>query len=565
MINPTPISFKEDSHLGAELTAFAVLRVFPNVILLGGGINSLGFYYDFIFEKKLSASSIELIELQLHRIVKDALPIRSISMMRENAQAFFEHHGHYCLAERVGEFESNVVELLQIGDFYGLSPPLSLTSTAEVGAVKIVDWSVLSEDSIAEAGVVIRLQGVSRCNAQDLKKFLKKYQSFLKKNDHRLLGPQLRLFTFSSDKNCFDVIWHPKGMQLKEALIACWNRYRPVSFSISTPLLIQEELLKKNEHVFEPFSFQGASYVFRPSLQDQHFRYIERLSLSQELLPWRMVEQTAQFRPCPESQSWGLLSACSFHSMQMTICCMREQVLSELISSLHFIEQMITLFDFKAYWVLVSPRLKKVGDWRERESLQWLANAYQGRTQCNDGWGELREREGDAPSLELHIQDVLGRSWRIACLSVSALDASQRRFLIFQQFFESLDCFVGLLIEQTEGCFPFWLAPEQVRVIAIGQANHAYARQVVERLEEKQLRVNLDTRDLSLNVKIHEAEKENIPYLVLIGEQERVKKTVSVRLGGQSRQKQVEKQVDSLEEFLEEIYQKSLGSLADNE
>ena len=131
--------FIEQRYLAAEVLASVVWHLFPNVILGGGGINSLGFYYDFILEKPLTESMLELITVHLHRFIKEEHQVRSFSMMRENAQALFEHHGHFLLAELAGEEQSNILELVQIEDFYGLCPPGSLTSTEGIGHVKLFE------------------------------------------------------------------------------------------------------------------------------------------------------------------------------------------------------------------------------------------------------------------------------------------------------------------------------------------------------------------------------------------------------------------------------------------
>lgn len=585
----------EQQHLSAEVLALIVCRLFPNVILMGGGINSLGFYYDFIFSQSLTKNMFELIEVNMYRFAKEEHPVRSISMMRENAQALFEHHHHFLLAERVAEESLNIVDLVQIGEFYGICPPLTLTHSQEMGHVRLLDSLQFSQDIDGEEVVVTRLLGISRESARDLKQFLKKYDFFLRKKDHRILGPKLNFFSFpeqmssltpishkilkkSNDLSCdlhpnfsrfcekygLGVVWHPKGMQLRQILLNLLkNDLSQHAEEISTPVAAPQAFLGLDAQELEPFEFGGEEYRLRSSLLPQHLAFLRHISFEREELPRRVSEMTSFFRYIPESQRWGLFYQSSYFGEQTTICCLREQVVAELISSLHFIEQIITIFDFEAQWYLVASRQKLTKGRQESESLNWLKRAIETEHRLFLFSPEIQEEEGgEGARLELRIRDVMGREWPISRLgvvkpveNVHLVDQPNEKMVVLtRQVWESLDCFIALLIEHYEGKFPFWLAPEQVRVMAIGKANQNYAKQVAQRLQQVGLRVKLDLRQTKLSLRIHEAEKEHVPYLVLVGEQERVKQTISVRIAEKFNQNQ---SID-IETFLSKINQASL-------
>lgn len=556
-------------YLAAELLASVVWRLFPNVVLVGGGVNSLGFYYDFILENPLTENMLELIEVHLHRFIKEDHSIRSLSMMRENAQTLFEYHQHFFLAERAGKECSNILDLVQIEDFYGLCPPLSLTSTQDVGYVKLLESKELTKVIQNEEVHITRLVGTTQKSAKNLKSFVKNYELFLKKKDHRSIGPKLNLFSFCEQMGNLGVVWHHKGLQLRSLLQEWLNKQLPENRQhVATPIAVRQEFLASDVQLLKPFLYDEHDYCLRSSPLRQHLTCLQTFPLDFENLPWTITEHALVYRYYSESEWWGLLCTSAYLTDYTTICCSKEQVVSELISSLHFIEQIITIFGFKGQWHLIASRQKSPKDRREQEAIEWIRQAVESSSLSYSFFPELLEEErGEGPRLELRIQDVIGREWSASTLTLvpdamgvrsdlgQRLEEQLSLVIMTRQIWGSLDRFIALLIEQYEGVFPFWLAPEQVRVIAIGEANRAYARQVSRTLQKKGLRVGLDVRQAKLGIRVHEAEKENVPYLVLLGEQERIKQKITVRAAGRFNQNE---SVD-LEAFLNKLYQESLS------
>jgi threonyl-tRNA synthetase len=459
---------------------------------------------------------------------------------------------------------------LQLDNFYDLCPPLSLTSVDKIGSIKLLGTHLFIQEIEGEEVQITRFLGICQKSPKDLKIFLKLYESFLKKKDHRALGPQLNLFHLSEQIGLLGVIWHPKGMELQRILLEWLDRQiaecEPQIPQISTPFVVRRDFLPVDSQTLEPFLFQGAEYALRSSPLCQHLEFLHYFSLEQEELPWRMTEYASIYRQYPEAQWWGLFCRSSYLTDYTTICCLREQVISELISSLHFIEQIITIFGFEAQWILFASRQKSPKARQEQEAIGWLKQAIQTQPRLYPFSSDLHEEEeGEGPALELRVRDVLGREWPVSRLSVArrvkefaprfAEQAEeQRRVILTRSIWGSLDRFIALLIEHYEGVFPLWLAPEQVWIIVIGEANRSYAEHVTQQLRHKGLRVKLDIRKAKLNVRVHEAEKENIPYVVLIGDRERIKQKISVRLAGKFNQNQTVE----IETFLHKLYQESL-------
>ena len=536
-----PIDLTEQRHLSSEVLGCVVWRLFPRVTLVGGGVNSLGFYYDFIFNQPLNEAMVDFIQVEMCRFAKEAHSVRFISMMRENGSGLFKHHHHDLLAERAASESSNIIDLIQIDSFYGLCPPLNLAETSDIGHTKLIDCSQLRHLLDDEEVVITRISGICAQSAKDLKNFTKKYDSFLKKKDHRILGPKLALFSWNEFGGVLgNVIWHPKGIQLRRFLIDLLPLHSESHIGeIATPLFSLQDFGALNPQKIPPLEFEGEEYELNHSLTRSHLQFFQQFSVGISELPRGVREVASFYRDPPEFERWGLFSQCSYLAEQTTICCLKEQVDSQLISSLQFIEQIITMFDFEARWILVASRQKTPKGKLERDRIRQLQRAMDAHPRSFPFSPDIQEEEeGRGVRLELRVRDVLGREWTVSSLGIiqpneelSSLEGtSKERFVIVtQQVWESLDCFIALLIEQYEGDFPFWLAPEQVRVMAIGEANQAYAKEISLRLRQHGVRVKLDLRQSMLGARVHEAEKERVPYLVLVGERERVKQTISVR------------------------------------
>ena len=363
-------------------------------------------------------------------------------------------------------------------------------------------------------------------------------------------------------------VWHPKGIVLQQILRDWIKQQLPEKEpEIFTPLVVRQSFLQKEANALEPFVFEGDNYQLSPAPLHQHLAFLKNFPLNSEDLPWKITEYASVYQYFPEPQWWGLFCSCQYLTDHTTICCPKSQIIPELISSLHFIEQIIKIFGFEANWYLTAARQKTPKARQEQEGIEWLKQAIQAKPCFYPFVPQLQEEdEGKGPRLELRVLDVLGREWSLSALSIirhvheaQAIPypgaEGQSPLIVFtRHLWGSLDRFIGLLVERYEGDFPLWLAPEQVRVIGIGEADRTYAKHVHRLFQQKGLRARLDMRSAKLGARVHEAERENVPYLVLIGEQERLKQKISVRLG----QRADRHQFVELEEFLDKLYRESL-------
>ncbi len=553
-------------HLASKLLAFTVRDLFPTAQLVGGDLIDIGFFYDFIFEQPLYDQALTLIEIRMKTLLKGEITMRMLDMMRENAHAFFMHHKQPLLAERSLSEEHNIISLIQLNDFYDLCPALSDVTITDIKAIKVLGVTQAKRFfPQQENGMpVTRITGTAFTDPSMLKKFLKAWNQF-KRRDHRLLGPELDLFSFEEEAGNLDCFWHPKGEILRQLLLQIWKQecYQQHAQFITTPLLVKESFVKQ-QHLLPSLSLEEETYVLSRSRLSHDIQLFKRCSSIETKLPFRFAECAREYQYVEDFRSWGLLRSYSSFVDRLTIFCTEDQVINELISSLQFIEQIVRIFGFEGHWYLVSSGKKGSKQGWENQVISWLMQAVQNcqMTYKSEVQGSFYSRRG--PSLERRLVDCLGREWKGPSIEMisshpNGLSISRQKdeggkkipVILMRSLFGSLDRFIALLIERFEGVFPLWLAPEQIRVLVIGSQNEAYAEAIYKSCQQQGIRTQLDIRQEKLAERIHTAEKQKIPYLIIVGDKEKSKKLVTIRA---FQQKGVSNTL-SLESFFEKFHQ----------
>lgn len=511
--NPTLIPLR---CFAAEMLAYTVVKLFPNVLLIKGEETDIGFYYDFIFEQPVDTHLLELIEVQMRGAVKERKEIRMLNMMRENAANFFSHHDQPFLAERALDEEFNIISIIQIDAFHDICTPLEIEVINDLACFKLL--SVKPQTKILESGEeieVTRITGTAFDNPQNLKQFLKAYEKG-KKGNHLTFGLDLELFEFVDQMGKISPVWYPRGEQLRLHWINRWKQeclQRNIEI-ISTPQVTLDAFLKDSESLLPPFEWQNQEY----SLANSHLNHHLYLAQKMKKRPLRLGELTTVYSEVSEAQWSGLFRSCSYLTELVTVFCSDEEVPQELIYSLQFIKQNVTIFGSEVYWILTRDAVKKS---TQSKALQWLEQALQ---QCEIAY---TIEEGLAVGVEVKLADPLGRGWKGGSIEIRP---SQQGVTLIQSLLGSVDCLVALLVEKYKGEFPLWLAPEQVRVLVMGEANRSYAEDVYRQCKLQGFRVQLEgSSEESLGARIYEAEKEKIPYLLIVGNHEREKNKVTVR------------------------------------
>lgn len=518
-----------------ELLAHAMLDLFPGALLAGGEVSDIGFHYDFQLKQPVDVSMFPLIEEKMRGQAKSDVPIQTLDMMRENAAQLFLHHKQPLIAALVEDSPENIVQIFKMGSFHDFCPTPYGKTSKEAGVFKLLKMTSLENG--------IRIEGTAFANSYDLKKFLKKRELALK-CDHRLLGPEMNLFIPYGE----GWIWLPKGAFIREFLLDFWRQ----------------------EHKLQGFEGIASPTEEHPEIEQFHaIAYQSKLRYEKDL-PIRYSEVKEVFDENNSQKSWGLFCNEVFTRDIQNIFCTSDQVLGELISSLQFIMKTINIFGFEPHWYLCI-KGKKLKGTKElwNINVQRLEAALE---HCQIKYIEDHaQSNSDGPQIEVRFEDALGREWlgsqvgvNFTCTSQFNLNYRQNDgklqvpVMVTRSIFGSLERFIALLVEQNMGMMPLWLAPEQIRVVSVGEQTKEYAEAVRNQIVQEKWRVGIDIRNEPLGNKIHAAERERIPHVLIVGDKEQKKHLVSVRSYGQ----ETEKTETQVETFLTLLKKKSneLGS-----
>lgn len=536
-------------HSAAQVLAVAVSSLFPKAQLVSGESTSLGFYYDFFFHEPITKEQIPFIEERMRDFMRQDMPFKLMEMMRKNAIELFKYH-HQDL--KVALLKANVetlVHVCQLGSFYDLAYPPFVETTKDIGVIKLLDISPLTLSLPGKPSLKLtRIQGTAFPTQRELKDFLKKNEA-AKERDHRLLGKAMHLFE-SLEEACPGCwAWHSKGVLLRETLLDWWRaEHRRLGYQfVETPDLIRPQVIENQKHCSFSFKSDSTSYATGMSKALMHSALFKSKLHSYRELPIRYTECGDFYDPSKEVHLWGLLRARAFTVDKEHIFCDQEQVLDELISSLQFINKTVKIMGFEAHWYLMAkgqkfPKPLKKWD----ESLSSLVKALQA---CEfDYTLDNEPTDGYGPSIEARFVDALGREWKGPYvymdlyhpdklgLHYQSQDGGMRRpMMIGRSILGSIERLIAILVEHYSGYLPLWLAPEQMRVIPVIESNADYAAELHKIIELQGFRVGIDYRKENLGVKIHAAESEKVPYIIVIGETEEKNRTISLRSypGGQ--------------------------------
>ena len=525
-----------DPHLlvlrrtAAEVLAYTMQRLFPQLQCVGGGSTNTGFFYDFVLTQPLTQDALGWLETQLRTLIKENLEIRSLNIMRENAYALFMHHHQPLLAEKALKECRNIISLVQINDFYGLTAAPHAQTTIELEFIKLLNIEQITSTIDQETILVTRIEGTVFADMRSLKQFVKAAEK-LKKWDHRQLGTELNLFSFSEKMGMVESFWHPKGVKLKNWLKDLYFKSDFVKRTekIISPLIVKIPV-SSPPSLFPPTSLENSRYYLSETRLNQHLEFLKAQLLQTHCVNNRLNEFYQTYRYHEVTQLCGLFCSYAYESDLTTIICLEEQVLEELIYFLQFIKQLVKIFDFEDHWYVLNSNLKKANTKQSIKPISRLEEALQ-QLQIDYTNQEISGLQ-DA-CIEMRLVDTLGREWTSSVISLRKQahsdPQSKKTMVLFASVFCSLERWIGLLIEHYHGEFPVWLAPEQVRILTVGEQNVIYAKAVYASCLQKGLRVQLDDSAVKLGQKVHQAEIEKIPYVLIIGDQERIKQMVTVR------------------------------------
>ena len=494
----------------AEIMAAAVLERFPNVKLIGGQSTPVGFYYDFIFPFSFQKEFLILIEERMRLIIKEKRPIKTLEIIPDNAGALLDHHSQEIRAQLVRSQNDVLVRLFQVGDFIDFCCPPYLVDTGEIKAFKICEFS---EEAREELGSFIRLYGAAFFEAQELKKFLKSDQS-LKIKDHIELGKELDLFSPCREMGAGFWRWHPKGEFLRQELLKFWT----------------EEMRNKNfEFTSTPRQYHlHRQYCPVAELSMSHIQLFSANFCANNQATVRLAECSFVQPPKSDKILCGMLDSQAYFRDQGHIFCAEEHLIEECISSLQFILKISKILSFEEYRLVLCSsstyHKKHQASWKKSERLliQTL-RLSQLKYTVDEKAGVLH-----GPRIEVRIKDALGREWTGPFLGLDCVQSMQHIIIVLSMF-SSMERTVALMLEKNEGVLPFWLAPEQVRVIAVNEQQAKYARDLSCTLQSLGIRVQVDQQNEKLSKRMYNAMFDHVPYAVVVGKREEQSRMATVR------------------------------------
>jgi threonyl-tRNA synthetase len=536
-------------HTTAHVLAEAVQELFPGTKFGFGPPIEDGFYYDFELPRALSEEDFPAIEAAMRKVIKQRAGMARTVLGIDEARAFFATREQGYKVDQV-EFLANrgesSVSLYQQNEFVDLCQGPHLHDTGRIGAFKLLSVAGAYWRGESTNPMLTRLYATAFPTQAELDAYLARIE-LAKARDHRRLGRELELFYFDDAGPGFP-FYLPNGMvivnEIQAAVRAELDRlgYQ----EIRTPMILSEELWKSSGHwdhyhenmyftevdeqgfAIKPMNCPGACLVFRSRRR------------SYRELPLRLAEFGHVHRHELSGVLHGLFRARAFTQDDAHIFCRLDQVHEEVRTVLEFIDRFYARFGFDLVKTKLSTRPEKAAGtdemWERAEAA--LAQALDGRQyELNPGDGAFY-----GPKIDFLVTDSMGRSWQLGTCQLdfsmpeafdlnytSETDAEERPVIIHRAILGSIERFLGILIEDTGGDFPFWLAPEQARVVPVADRHRDYAEEVRAVLRADGLRVQVDARAESIGRRIRDGELHKVPYLLIVGDREVESGTASVR------------------------------------
>ncbi|HEX7581892.1 MAG TPA: threonine--tRNA ligase [Gaiellaceae bacterium] len=546
-------------HSAAHLLAEAVRRLYPGVKIAIGPPIENGFYYDFDFPEPLREEELERIEAELNRELKEGREWTREEISRDEAKARFEQEGEPYKVELVDTAEGDITLYTQVsekgGEFTDLCRGPHLQNSKPIKAVKLTTLAGAYWRGDSDKAQLTRIYGTAFYSQKDLDAYLERLEE-AKKRDHRRLGTQLDLFHLS-EHSPGSPFWHPKGMVVwntLEDLRRRENLQRGYS-EVKTPLLYDVDTFitsghyeNYKDHMFFVQSKEDEKqFALKPMNCPGHMLLFGSQLRSYRDLPFRYAESSTLHRDELAGTLHGLLRVRHITQDDAHIFCSADQIEDEIFGCLDFASYLYDLFGLTAQFELSTRPEKKVGTDEEWDFTEAALRSALERREI-----EYRVNEGDGafygPKIDLHMTDVLGRSWQMGTIQLDAImpqrfeltymgpdNQEHTPYVIHRALLGSLERFIGILTEHYGGAFPFWLAPVQIRVLPVGEAHAEGAHAVAARLAEHGFRVDVGEATETIGKRIRGSELEKIPFVIVYGDRESEESlAVRERGGGQS-------------------------------
>ena len=547
-------------HTSSHLLAEALESLYPGIKFGIGPAIENGFYYDVDCPTPITEGDLQKIENKMIELARQKEELQRREVPKAEALKTFTEKGDQYKVELISDLEDGTISFYTNGAFTDLCRGPHLPNTGFIKAIKLLSIAGAYWRGNEKNKMLTRIYGISFPKKSMLDEYLQMLEE-AKKRDHRKLGKDLELFTFSQRVGQGLPLWLPKGTALRDRLEQFLRQVQKAHGyqQVITPPIGNKELYVTSGHYakygkdsFQPIKtpIEGEEYFLKPMNCPHHCEIYRSKPRSYKDLPVRLAEFGTVCRYEQSGELHGLTRVRSFTQDDAHLFCRPDQLLQEFERVIDIVLYIFRTLKFDNYTAQVSLRDKVNREKYIGTDENW-EKAEQAIIQAAEEKGlktviEYGEAAFYGPKLDFMVKDAIGRSWQLGTIQVDynlperfdltykgADDKLHRPIMIHRAPFGSMERFVAVLLEHTAGKFPLWLSPDQVVVLPISEKFNDYAEKVVEYLNQHDVRAQIDDRNEKIGRKIRDNELKRIPYLLIVGEKESAEGLVSVRAQGE--------------------------------
>ncbi len=545
-------------HSSAHLLAEALEELYPGIKFGIGPPIENGFYYDVdLGDRSLSSDDFQAIEDKMLELARRDVTFERKEVSKADALNYFQDKGDEYKLELINDLEDGKITFYSQGNFTDLCKGPHIPSTGKIKAIKVMSLAGAYWRGDEKRPQLTRIYAVSFPKAKELKEYLHLLEE-AKKRDHRKLGKEMELFMMSENVGAGLPMWLPKGMAIRERLAKFMqdSQSKKGYQQVLTPNIARKELYVRSGHYdkygadsFRPISTpnEGEEFMLKPMNCPHHCEIYKFKPRSYKDLPLRLAEFGTVYRYEQSGELNGLTRVRGFTQDDAHVFCRPDQVKKEFLEVIDLVFEVFDKLGFEDFTAQISLRdpdnkEKYIGsdeNWEKAEAAIIEASAEKGLKTVT----EYGEAAFYGPKLDFMVKDALGRQWQLGTIQVDynlpdrfeleytgSDNQKHRPVMIHRAPFGSLERFFAILTEHCAGEFPLWLSPEQVAVLPISEKYENYAKEVLNVLNNYDIRGLVDDRTESIGKKIRDNEVKKIPVMLIVGEKEEADSTVSVRV-----------------------------------
>jgi threonyl-tRNA synthetase len=559
-------------HSTSHLMAQVVKELFPEARVAIGPSIDTGFYYDFDYAPGFTEEDLLKIEERMKEIAKMDIPIERKILSKEEALETFKKNGETFKVELLDGISDKEVSVYTQGGFTDLCRGPHLNSTGKIKAFKLLSLAGAYWRGDEKNKMLTRIYGTAFPDEASLNKYLQ-FLEEVKKRDHRRLGRELDLFSVSDEVGAGLVIYHPHGALLRYILEDFERKEhlkRGYKFVVG-PHILKLDLWKRSGH-YENYrdnmyftKMDDVDYGIKPMNCLSHIMVYKSTIRSYRDLPLRYFELGTVLRHEKSGVLHGLLRVREFTQDDAHIFCRQDQLHQEILNIIEFVRDTMKVFNFEYEMEISTKPEKHIGsdeDWERAEKiLKEVLDGQHISYEINEGEGAFY-----GPKIDVKLKDAIGRKWQCATIQcdfalperfdLHYIDSDGKRkrpVMLHRVILGAIERFIGVLIEHYGGRFPVWLSPVQAIIMNITDEQEGYVKAIYETMVNENIRVELDTRNEKLSLKIREGMVKKIPYMVIAGKKEMDSKSITVRVRDGGELKDI-----ALKDFIDRIKEENI-------